>query len=351
MKTQSLFAATATIALMAGAAHAQEMDFATVDADASGDITYEELEAEASMTQGDFDSYDADADGVLSEDEFVAWQAEADIVADTSAGDGDMDVSAEEAEANMEAGLSAAGETPEAAENNEPTSEDDEALPAQLTDPAETAEASGAAVSASDLTERPGSLGVGAEDDQVSLMGSFAAIDADGSYTLSANEWSNWQAEDSANRTKAFAELDDDGSGRVVFTEFANAYDWLPVAAVVTDVDPVVESSGEADLEAEAQMGVEADADIADDPDQEDKVMLDDDSIVDEAVEDDPSAEPEDIGVDNPDAALDTMENDYNEDMEQDDTVSLDDDSVVDEAVEDDPAAESEDSGIDNPQR
>ncbi len=400
MKTQALLAATATAALMAGAAYAQDMDFATVDADASGAVSLEEAQTvDATLTADDVDAYDADGNGELSESEFAAWASaaaaeetalesdetgeaitatpareenvepdpmmdepmaenamendadvtdpavdpiddmdleaetsagadmgaadmEADADVDASAGDGDQDISATEAEANVEAGLSPAGETPEAAENNDPESEDDVALPAKLTSPETTGSASGAATTSA--TAPAAQMDYGTEDDQVSLLSSFTAIDADGNYEISANEWSNWQAEDSANRTTAFADLDSDGSGRVVFTEFADSYGWTPVAAVPVEADAGMEADAmdnmespdemdaEMNMETDAEAGAEMDMsddtgmepggemDLSDEMDQGDDGVLDDDSLVDEPVETDPMAEPEDSGMDNP---------------------------------------------------
>lgn len=403
MKTQALLAATATAALMAGAAYAQDTDFATVDADASGAVSLEEAQTvDATLTADDIAAYDADGDGELSESEFTAWASAAaaeetalesdetgeavtatpareedveadpmmdepvvedpmaeaetdpdvtdpavdpiddmdveaetdagadmgaadveadaavDAGADASAGDGDQDISAEEAETNVEAGLSPAGETPEAAENNEPTSEDDVALPAKLTSPEATGQASGAATTAAapaDVIDAD----YGTEDDQVSLLGSFSAIDADGNFEISANEWSNWQAEDSANRTTAFADLDADGSGRVVFTEFAEGYDWTPVAAVAVPAEPVVDDM-DAGMETEADMDAEADMEM----DAADDAMMDDDAITDEPVEDDPMADPADM----PDVADDPMDPDMD---------VMDDETMIEDPVEDDP--------------
>lgn len=326
MKTQALLAATATAALMAGAANAQDMDFATVDADASGDITVDELQAEASMTtQADFDEYDADADGVLNEDEFAAWQAESSVAEADVTGETDMSEDEDdmgeaitstasretggdaEADAELEAPSAVDAEVeagPEAVEYDEPASEDDEALPAKLTTPETTASASGAATDDMAATD----MDYGTEDDQISLLGSFTAIDADGNFEVSANEWSNWQAEDSANRTNAFSELDDDGSGRVVFTEFADAYGWTPVAAVAVPAVPVeAETALDAETDAagmtdDAEMDAEADADLMTNPDDVPEM---DENLVDMSADDsDMEAEDPLEDADDVDAAI-----------------------------------------------
>lgn len=67
----------ATLAVVAFAAPAlaqdQMLDFATIDADASGTVTWEEVQAAApDVTEDTFKSADADASGDLSEEEFAA---------------------------------------------------------------------------------------------------------------------------------------------------------------------------------------------------------------------------------------------------------------------------------------
>jgi hypothetical protein len=65
--------ATLTLVAFTAPALAQAMDFATIDADASGTVTWEEVQAAApDLTEEDFKAADADASGDLSEDEFTA---------------------------------------------------------------------------------------------------------------------------------------------------------------------------------------------------------------------------------------------------------------------------------------
>ncbi len=67
--------ATLTVIAFASPALAQDkmLDFATIDADASGAVTWEEVQAAApDMTEEAFKAADADASGDLSEEEFVA---------------------------------------------------------------------------------------------------------------------------------------------------------------------------------------------------------------------------------------------------------------------------------------
>lgn len=63
-------------ALLAGAAHAQGADFATLDQDGSGGLSLQEVQAAIpSATEEEFAKYDADGSGELSESEFSAWIA------------------------------------------------------------------------------------------------------------------------------------------------------------------------------------------------------------------------------------------------------------------------------------
>lgn len=55
----------------AGSALAQGLDFATLDTDGSGELSFTELQAALpQLTQDDFDMIDADASGAISEQEF-----------------------------------------------------------------------------------------------------------------------------------------------------------------------------------------------------------------------------------------------------------------------------------------
>lgn len=61
-------------ALMAGAACAQEPDFAALDRDGSGGLSLQEVQAAIpDATEEDFAKHDADGSGELSESEFAAW--------------------------------------------------------------------------------------------------------------------------------------------------------------------------------------------------------------------------------------------------------------------------------------
>jgi|GEM_PF-1927411 len=65
---------TSLFALSAVTASAEEIDFSGLDADASGALSLQEIQAVApNVTAEEFASYDADASGDLSEDEFTAW--------------------------------------------------------------------------------------------------------------------------------------------------------------------------------------------------------------------------------------------------------------------------------------
>ena len=65
---------TSLFALSAVSTSAEEINFAGLDADASGALSLEEVQAVApNVTAEEFASYDTDASGDLSEDEFTAW--------------------------------------------------------------------------------------------------------------------------------------------------------------------------------------------------------------------------------------------------------------------------------------
>jgi hypothetical protein len=73
MKTTLTTAAAAGL-LLGGAALAAE--FSEVDADQSGLLSLEEVQAVApDVTADEFSSYDGDANGGLDEDEFAIWEA------------------------------------------------------------------------------------------------------------------------------------------------------------------------------------------------------------------------------------------------------------------------------------
>ncbi len=64
-------------ALLSGPALAQEMDFATVDADGNGQVTMEEAAAAGwEWSDEDFGAADADGNGTLSEEEFATATSE-----------------------------------------------------------------------------------------------------------------------------------------------------------------------------------------------------------------------------------------------------------------------------------
>jgi len=67
--------AASAFVLAASAANAQQqVDFASVDTDQSGGLSFSEVQAiSASATQDEFTKYDTDGSGELSESEFDAW--------------------------------------------------------------------------------------------------------------------------------------------------------------------------------------------------------------------------------------------------------------------------------------
>lgn len=68
--------ATLAVVAFASPVFAQAADFATVDADASGTVTWEEVQAAMpDATQEAFTAADADASGDLSEEEFASLSA------------------------------------------------------------------------------------------------------------------------------------------------------------------------------------------------------------------------------------------------------------------------------------
>lgn len=73
MKKTLLSAATLFGLTLAGTASAQGLDFATLDADMSGEISFTELQAAMpNITEEDFNLIDADGSGGLSQAEFDA---------------------------------------------------------------------------------------------------------------------------------------------------------------------------------------------------------------------------------------------------------------------------------------
>lgn len=92
---KTIFAIASVIGLsISGAALAQDLDFATLDADVSGGVSLEELQvALPDLTEEEFASYDLDASGELSEDELAAV-ADADAGADAMTMEGDVDAEA-----------------------------------------------------------------------------------------------------------------------------------------------------------------------------------------------------------------------------------------------------------------
>ena len=67
--------ATLTVVAFTAPALAQAMEFATIDADASGTVTWEEVQAALpDLTEEQFQAADADGSGDLSEEEFAAIQ-------------------------------------------------------------------------------------------------------------------------------------------------------------------------------------------------------------------------------------------------------------------------------------
>ena len=68
--------ATLAVVAFASPAFAQMADFATVDADASGTVTWEEVQAALpDVTQEQYTAADADSSGDLSEEEFATLTA------------------------------------------------------------------------------------------------------------------------------------------------------------------------------------------------------------------------------------------------------------------------------------
>lgn len=73
MKSTLLSAATLFGLALAGGATAQTLDFATLDTDMSGEISFTELQAALpNIVEEDFTLLDADGSGGLSESEFNA---------------------------------------------------------------------------------------------------------------------------------------------------------------------------------------------------------------------------------------------------------------------------------------
>lgn len=69
-----ILAASAFALSAAGAANAQQVDFASLDTDGSGGLSLAEVQAVApGATAEDFARYDTDGSGELSESEFNAW--------------------------------------------------------------------------------------------------------------------------------------------------------------------------------------------------------------------------------------------------------------------------------------
>lgn len=71
---RTLVAIASAIGLsLSGAALAQDLDFATLDTDMNGSISFEELQvALPDVTEDQFASYDTDGNGELSEEELAA---------------------------------------------------------------------------------------------------------------------------------------------------------------------------------------------------------------------------------------------------------------------------------------
>ncbi len=69
--------ATLAFAALVSPALAQMADFATVDADGSGTVTWEEVQAAMpDVTEDQFKAADADGSGDLSQDEFASLSAD-----------------------------------------------------------------------------------------------------------------------------------------------------------------------------------------------------------------------------------------------------------------------------------
>ncbi|GJL91951.1 MAG: hypothetical protein DHS20C04_16100 [Hyphococcus sp.] len=74
--TTRILTATALLALCASIAHSQSTDFISMDADASGGLSLEEIQAVIPDVKAeDFGRHDGDASGELSVEEFAAWMA------------------------------------------------------------------------------------------------------------------------------------------------------------------------------------------------------------------------------------------------------------------------------------
>ena len=73
--TPRLYAISAAIALVGGAAFAQDGSaFSALDTDGSGGVSLAELQAAgANVTEETFALYDTDASGELSAEEYSAW--------------------------------------------------------------------------------------------------------------------------------------------------------------------------------------------------------------------------------------------------------------------------------------
>jgi Ca2+-binding EF-hand superfamily protein len=77
---------------MSGAALAQDLDFAALDADVSGGVSLSELQvALPDITEEEFASYDLDGSGELSEEELAAVVS---VDADAMSVEGEVDVEA-----------------------------------------------------------------------------------------------------------------------------------------------------------------------------------------------------------------------------------------------------------------
>ncbi|MEE2690287.1 MAG: EF-hand domain-containing protein [Pseudomonadota bacterium] len=69
-----IIAASAFVFAASAANAQQQVDFASVDTDQSGGLSFSEVQAiSASATQDEFTKYDTDGSGELSESEFDAW--------------------------------------------------------------------------------------------------------------------------------------------------------------------------------------------------------------------------------------------------------------------------------------
>ncbi|MEQ8748164.1 MAG: hypothetical protein RIC52_00175 [Amphiplicatus sp.] len=74
MLTRILTASAFLFAASTAANAQQSVDFASVDTDQSGGLSFSEVQAiSASATQDEFTKYDTDGSGELSEAEFDAW--------------------------------------------------------------------------------------------------------------------------------------------------------------------------------------------------------------------------------------------------------------------------------------